>query len=72
MSFIWNFMEILGIISGIKLMVDTSKKLYWRLCRDIPIDHDNEMGMGTLRGYNRRNRERENWVNSFQEDRKYN
>ena len=70
LAFIWNVMEVLGIISGVKLMRETLRRLQRRLCRDIPlIDQDRiEMGLG-LGAPNNRNLDRENWMNLIEENR---
>ena len=61
LSFIWNVMEVLGIISGVKLMCDILRRLQRRLCRDFPGTDKDRMEWGLGQGY--RSRDRENWMN---------
>ena len=69
LSFIWNVMEVLGILSGVKLMYDTLRRLQRRLCQDFPTDQDRMEHGRTYSVYNRRNQDRENWIKSFPGDR---
>ena len=72
LSFIWNVMEVLGIISGVKLMCEMLRRLQRRLCRDIPwTDQERmEMGLGLGAPYNRNLENwRENWMNLIEENR---
>ena len=70
LSFIWNVMEVLGIISGVKLMFDILRRLQRRLCRDFPGTDQDRMEWGLGGGYRSSRRERENWMNSIEDDRR--
>ena len=70
MSFIWNVMEVLGIISGVKLMFDILRRLQRRLCRDFPGTDQDRMERGLGRGYRSSRRDRENWMNFIEDDRR--
>ena len=72
LSFIWNVLQVLGIISGVKLMCEILRRLLRTLCRDFPETDQDRMEQGFGLGYraqNGRNLDRENWMNSIEEDR---